>query len=90
MTVKCKTNRDYQRFRRSQGPSLLRTLSVETLRYARREGTPLDCALRDVLTDLRHFCDINGLDFGAIDERAHDEYLEELAWKEENAGVIGA
>ncbi len=33
----------------------------------------------DLLTDLRHYCDEQGLDFGAEDRTAHGHYLAELA-----------
>lgn len=41
----------------------------------RQDG--LDC-VRDLLTDLRHYCDTYGIDFGYEDDVAHDNYLSEL------------
>ena len=76
--VRRKTNRDYQRFRRSQGPSLLRSLDTEILRYARSQGTTVECALRDALTDLRHIADIHKLNFWEMDHSAHEGYSQEL------------
>jgi len=32
----------------------------------------------DMLADLRHFCDLNGLDFAALDRRGRIAYLEEI------------
>ena len=32
----------------------------------------------DLLTDLRHFCDLHGLPFHEMDTRAHEAYLDEL------------
>jgi hypothetical protein len=32
----------------------------------------------DLLADLRHFCDIHGLDFAALDRQGRAAYLEEL------------
>ena len=32
----------------------------------------------DLLADLHHYCDINGLDFAEEDRRARGHYLEEL------------
>ena len=32
----------------------------------------------DLLADLRHFCDLHGLDFAALDRRGRAAYLEEL------------
>ena len=33
----------------------------------------------DMLTDLRHVCDVQGLDFGECDRIAHNNYLPEMA-----------
>lgn len=33
--------------------------------------------LTDLLTDLRHYCDSQGLDFADADRRAYQHYLEE-------------
>ena len=35
-------------------------------------------AVRDLLADLRHYCDEQGVDFGAEDRVAHCNYLVEL------------
>ena len=32
----------------------------------------------DMLTDLRHFCDLHDLPFHEMDSRAHEAYLDEL------------
>jgi len=37
-----------------------------------------DCPVIDALTDLRHFCDARGLEFGNLDRIAHGHYLAEL------------
>jgi hypothetical protein len=34
--------------------------------------------MTDALTDMRHLADVYGLDFGEIDSKAYDSYLEEL------------
>lgn len=34
--------------------------------------------LRDLLTDLRHYCDTHGIDFSKEDRIAHDNYLSEI------------
>ncbi len=43
---------------------------------ARSEGN--ETALNDLLTDIRHFCDAQKLDFAEIDGHARDHYLSEL------------
>ena len=35
-------------------------------------------AVRDLLADLRHYCDLYGIDFAEQDRIAHDNYLAEL------------
>ena len=43
-------------------------------------GRILPCFfVRDILTDLRHYCDRYGVEFGAADRAAHGVYLEEMA-----------
>lgn len=32
-----------------------------------------------LLRDARHYCDLNGLDFGSLDKEAHQEYLKDLS-----------
>ena len=32
----------------------------------------------DLLTDARHWCDLNGQSFGELDRRAHQHYLAEI------------
>jgi hypothetical protein len=34
--------------------------------------------LVDLLTDARHWCDLNGQSFGELDQRAHQHYLAEI------------
>lgn len=46
--------------------------------YRKREGSTAPEALTDILTDLRHYCDSKGLDFGALDQKAHEHYSGEL------------
>jgi len=73
------TNAKAQAARLKQTPdSLLGQLSRIITKYADREGTEFNCAIRDTLTDLRHLCDIHGLEWAWLDEQAYDVYLEEL------------
>lgn len=44
---------------------------------ADREGTTLQCAFRDVLTDLRHIADELDLDFHSACDGSYVVYLEE-------------
>jgi hypothetical protein len=37
-----------------------------------------DTNLIDLLTDARHWCDLNGQSFWELDRRAHQHYLAEL------------
>ena len=37
------------------------------------------CNAIDVLTDLRHLCDVNGWDFADLDRQAYDHYATEKA-----------
>lgn len=45
-------------------------------RYA-AEGTTKQCALRDLLTDLRHYSDAHGLDFFKALDGSYEVYCEE-------------
>lgn len=38
-----------------------------------------DCNLIDLLANIRHYCDDNGLEFGHLDRIAYEHYLEEKA-----------
>jgi hypothetical protein len=38
--------------------------------------------VRDALTEIRHICDMLGLDYGDLDKSAHHGYLCELAYTE--------
>ena len=71
------TNAEYQKFRLGQGPSLLKDLHDTIEHYCEEQGTEIESTIRDVLTDLRHLCDIHGFDFAAIDRRAYEGYCEE-------------
>ena len=85
------TNAQYQEFGMGQGKSLLRSLGDIIQRYSKDEGTDMECAMRDTLTDLRHLCDVYGLDFGKIDSKAHKGYLEETSpeWRGCDAREMG-
>jgi len=54
---------------------------------AAREGTGRQQALRDVLTDLRHVADSEGLDFDGAVVGSADVYMEELAEGELARGI---
>jgi hypothetical protein len=72
------TNAEYQRRRIAQGPSLLAALHKVLESHCEEQGLEPVSALRDALTDMRHLADIYQLDFGELDQHAHDGYLEEL------------
>ena len=72
------TNAQYQTNRIAQGPSLLTTLHEVIEKHCEEQGLEPVSALTDALTDMRHLADVYGLDFGEIDNKAHDTYLEEL------------
>ena len=72
------TNAEYQRNRIGQGGSLLTTLHEVIEMYCEEQGLEPVSTLTDALTDMRHLADVYGLDFGEIDSKAHDTYLEEL------------
>lgn len=42
------------------------------------DASDLGTSVRDMLSDLRHFCDVYAIDFAAEDEIAHRNYLAEL------------
>jgi hypothetical protein len=77
---KFKNNREYQRWRRNQGKSLLRSLDTLLLLYSKDQGVAIHNTLRDALTDLRHIADIHNLNFGAADSEAYEVYLEESVY----------
>lgn len=43
-----------------------------------KDADGFDTAISDLLADIRHLCDREGLDMGEMDRRAHKRYLEEL------------
>jgi len=51
--------------------------------YRRIVRGDMETALGDLLGDLRHYCDLQGLDFAKVNKRAHHMYLTEL---EEDGG----
>lgn len=46
--------------------------------YKRLTESDNECTLQDFLTDLRHYCDVEGIDFHDADGTADIRYLEEL------------
>jgi hypothetical protein len=72
------TNAEYQRNRTAQGPSLLAALHVVIEKHCEEQGLEPVFAMTDALTDMRHLADVYGVDFGEIDGKAYDSYLEEL------------
>jgi hypothetical protein len=72
------TNAEYQRNRIAQGPSLLTSLHELIEKHCEEQGLEPVFAMTDALTDIRHLADVYGLDFGEIDGKAYDGYLEEL------------
>jgi hypothetical protein len=58
----------------------LRVLKIERLvAVADYEG---ECAVRDLLTDLRHYCDAKGIVWMTEDNAAYQHYLHELHFDE--------
>jgi hypothetical protein len=72
------TNAHYQANRIAQGPSLLATLHAAIEKHCEEQGLEPVFALTDALTDMRHLADVYGVDFGEIDGKAYEGYLEEL------------
>ena len=72
------TNAEYQRNRIAQGESLLATLHASIEKHCEEPGLEPVFAMTDALTDMRHLADVYGVDFGEIDARAYDGYIEEL------------
>ena len=72
------TNTQYQARRLAEGPSLLAALHKVLESHCEEQGLEPVSALRDALTDMRHLADIYQLDFGELDQYAHEGYLEEL------------
>jgi hypothetical protein len=73
------TNAKFQKKRIKQGPCLLAALHKVIEAHCEEQGLEPVSALRDALTDMRHLADIYQLDFGELDQYAHEGYLEELA-----------
>lgn len=53
------------------------------MEYADTMGVTVDsegigCMISDLLSDIRHLCDDNNLEFGGLDDRAYNNYCEEL------------
>ena len=49
------------------------------------EGTTKQCALRDLLTDVRHYSDAHGLDFFKALDGSYDVYCEERREQQRHA-----
>ncbi|WP_065321764.1 hypothetical protein [Tritonibacter mobilis] len=47
--------------------------------YPAYDDDTAETAVRDVLTDLRHLCDLMGWDFADLDRDAHETYFRELS-----------
>jgi hypothetical protein len=78
------TNSQYQRKRiRRDQAALIAQLRKAILVYANQQGTTVDRAVCDSLVDIRHLCDIWRLDYNALDDDAHEGYLEELEHSKE-------
>ena len=45
--------------------------------YQGGENEPYEYLVKDLLTDLRHFCASRGLDFAALDQQASRRYRDE-------------
>lgn len=70
------------------GNKAVKAVLRRTLRaYAKTEECGEQCALRDLLTDLRHLSDELGLDFHAAEDGSYDGYLEERARADYEAGL---
>ena len=52
--------------------------AVAVKAYKAIKGVDPDCLVRDLLSDLRHFCDRNRLDFGKENAIAADHYYAEI------------
>ncbi len=72
------TNAEFQTKRIAEGPCLLAALHKVLESHCEEQGLEPVSALRDALTDMRHLADIYQLDFGEMDQYAHEGYLEEL------------
>jgi len=45
--------------------------------YEKEQGTDTSSAVRDLLTDLRHYCDAKGIDMYVLLDGSYQVYLEE-------------
>ena len=82
-------NADYQRMRLRLGPSLLRELDRAIQGCVREHGCDEKDAVRDMLIDVRHLCDVYGVNFAEADQEAYDGYFVESA-EEWRAPVMSA
>jgi hypothetical protein len=73
------SNAKFQKKRMAQGPCLLAALHKVIKAHCEEQGLEPVSALRDALTDMRYLADIYRVDFGELDQYAHQGYLEELA-----------
>ena len=56
-----------------------RTKSLTTLLNKTYDPCGARGNVTDMLTDLRHLCDVNGWDFAELDRQAYDHYVTEKA-----------
>jgi hypothetical protein len=52
-------------------------VAASYLDYGRTAKWAKDDAMRDLLSDVRHYCDAHGIDFAQADRTAYDHYLAE-------------
>ena len=54
-----------------------RAKSLATLLNKTYDPHGARCNVTDMLTDLRHLCDVNGWDFADLDRQAYEHYIGE-------------
>jgi len=59
-------------------PISVKALTPFIKKAAKENDTDIAETVRDILTDLRHFCDFHKLDFAELDKGANDVYTEEF------------
>jgi hypothetical protein len=69
--------------RRARAANRARARRIATILQTTNMYEPGLTGAIDLLSDLRHYCDSQGLDFGLCDRRAYDHYLAEAHGEDE-------
>ena len=85
------TNTEYQTQRIADAPeSLIAKIHQVLTQYCEAEGVEMESALRDLLVDARHLCDVADVSYFEAEADAYVGYLEERTYARDHARLMAA